>query len=119
MFHPFIIRIFWTTFLGGSAKYIDYGNRVNPNSFTLIVIYIGFFYLGMAKKSVGSVRSKALKVAFGLAGIMFGIMLDILYRQYYEMNGIAILWIIPILIRMLGLMGVPLLYFGFRQDKTE
>ncbi len=78
--------------------------------FALIIVYWGVFYLRLAKNSPGSVRKKALMVAFGLGFLFFGIIMDTMYR-----GAVFGEYALPIFFKSVSLIGVPLLIFGFRR----
>ena len=86
--------------------------------FALIIFYLGVFYLVLAKRSVGAVRHKALLVAFGIGFIFASIIFDLLYRQYCLSANIQIWWVLPVIFRAVGIIGVPMLIYGFRREST-
>jgi hypothetical protein len=85
--------------------------------FGLIIFSWGIFYLKIGFKGVGIVKRKALMVAFGLGGLMIGIISDTGYREFCNANGLEIIWIIPIMFKMMCLIAIPLLYFGFHREE--
>ncbi len=83
--------------------------------FTIIIMYWGIYYLVLAKRSVGSIRHKAILVGLGLGFIMGGIIFDIFYRTPFQANPEQIIWLFPVAIRAIGVLGVPMIFFGFRR----
>ncbi len=87
--------------------------------YAIIVLYWGVFYLRLGIKSAGEVRSKALKVGFGLGMIMCGIIFDTIYRNTAINNSIEIIWIFPILFKTVAIIGIPLLYSGLQTSENQ
>jgi hypothetical protein len=83
--------------------------------FGIIVFFLGIFYLKIGIKSAGIVKSKALSVFFGLGFVMTGIIFDTIYRGYALGNGLEIWWYFPIICKIIAIIGVPLLFSGFRR----
>jgi hypothetical protein len=81
--------------------------------FAIIIAYWGIYYLVLAKRTLGSIRHKAVMVGLGLGFMMGGIIFDILYR----VNVSPILWIIPLGCRAVGVLGIVMLVFGFRREQ--
>ncbi len=81
----------------------------------IIIGYWGVFYLILAKRSIGSIRHKAILVALGIGFIMGGIIFDTIYRQTIPLD--AIVWFWPMGIKIVGCLGVPMLFYGFRRKE--
>lgn len=78
-----------------------------------IIGYWGVYYLVLAKRSIGSIRKKAILVALGIGFIMGGIIFDTIYRQTIPLA--SIFWFWPMGIKIVGCLGVPMLFYGFRR----
>ncbi len=81
----------------------------------IIIGYWGVFYLILAKRSIGSIRHKAILVALGIGFIMGGIIFDTIYRQTVPLD--AIVWFWPMGIKIVGCLGAPMLFYGFRRKE--
>ena len=84
--------------------------------FAIIIGYWGVYYLVFAKRTMGSIRRKAILVAFGIGFIMAGIIFDIMYRS--AISTTQIFWLIPLVNRAVGVLGVPMLFYGFRREQA-
>ncbi len=105
---PDTLKVVWSLVL--NATLIPYA---------IIVLYWGVFYLRLGAKSAGAVRSKALKVGFGLGMIMTGIVFDTIYRNTAINNSLEIMWWFPIIFKTVAIIGIPLLYSGLQPSDSE
>jgi hypothetical protein len=92
--------------------YVIYGTLV---PYAIIVFILAMFYFKIGISGAGVVRSKAFSVFFGLGFIMTGILIDSMYRGYCTANDIEIWWIFPILCKIVAIIGIPLLFNGFKR----
>ena len=81
--------------------------------FAIIIMYWGIYYLVLAKRTIGSIRHKAVLVGLGLGFMLGGIIIDILYRTYFA----PIWWLVPLVCRSVGVLGILMLVFGFRREQ--
>ncbi len=111
-----IVAFFGRNFDASTQGLLSLVDQVTLGPFALIIMYWGIYYLVLAKRSVGSIRHKAILVGLGLGFIMGGIIIDILYRGMFT-DPTAIVWFFPVLSRSVGVLGIPMIFFGFRRKE--
>ncbi len=82
--------------------------------YALVILYWGVFYINLGRKSNGVIKKKAYAVAFGLGFVFIGISVSIVLRDIplvINLTG----YLFPIGFIVLGILGLPLLYYGFKK----